>query len=114
MIVNGTEAAPGEEEAERHTKFMVRRDCALAMIVLFVNPTLLYLLGDPKDPVTVWKKLSDQFQIKTWAKKHELRERLYSLGLKRGDSVQEHICKMTKVFEEFAVISDQVKEREED
>ena len=61
-IVNGTEAAPGEEEAERHTRFVARRDRALAMIVLSVDPMLLYLLGDPEDPVTVWEKLSDQFQ----------------------------------------------------
>ena len=48
---------------------MARRDRALAMMVLSVDPTLLYLLGDPEDPVTVWKKLSDQFQKKTWANK---------------------------------------------
>ena len=43
-IVNGSEAAPGEDVAERHAKFVARRDRALAMIVLFVDPTLLYLL----------------------------------------------------------------------
>lgn len=53
-IVNGTETAPPEREA---AKFVTRRDCALALIVLSVEPSLLYLLGDPEDPVTVWKKL---------------------------------------------------------
>ena len=84
----------------------------LAMMVLSVDPTLLYLLGDPEDLVTVWKKLSDQFQKKTWANKLELRKRLYSLRLKEGDSIHEHICRMTEVFEELTVIGDSVKEED--
>ena len=79
---------------------------------LSVDLTLLYLLGDPEDPVTVWKKLSDQFQKKTWANKLELRKRLYSLRLKEGGSVQEHIRRMTEVFKELAVICDLVKEED--
>ena len=55
-IVNGTEEAPGEDAAaERHTKFAARKDHALATIVLSVEPSLLYLLGDPQDPIQVWK-----------------------------------------------------------
>ena len=95
LIVSGNETAPPETKAERHVKFVARRDHALALIILFVDSTLLYLLGDPMDLVTMWKKLSDQFQKKTWTNKLELRRRLYSLRLKERDSVQEHIRKMT-------------------
>ena len=63
-IVSGTEVVPDEGEAERHAKFAARRDRALAIIGLSVEPTLLYLLGDPDDPVAVWKKLCDHFQKK--------------------------------------------------
>ena len=111
-IVNGTETIPEEREAEKRAKFMTRRDRALALIVLSIEPSLLYLLGDPEDPVVVWKKLSDQFQKKTWANKLGLRRRLYSLKLKEGESVQEHIRKMTEIFEELAVIGDPVKEED--
>ena len=111
-IVNGTETIPEEREADKRAKFVARRDRALALIVLSVEPSLLYLLGDPEDPVVVWKKLSDQFQKKTWANKLGLRRRLYSLKLKEGDSIQEHIRKMTEVFEELAVIGDPVKEED--
>lgn len=38
---------------------------ALATIVLSVDLSLLYLTGDPEDPIAVWKKLGDQFQKKT-------------------------------------------------
>ena len=49
-----------------YAKFMARRDRALATIVLSVEPSLLYLIGDPvADPVAVWQKLADQFQKKT-------------------------------------------------
>ena len=111
-IVNGTETIPDEGQAERRAKFETRRDPALALIVLSVEPSLLYLLGEPEDPVTVWKKLSDQFQKKTWENKLGLRRRLYSLKLKEGDSVQEHIRIMTEIFEELPVIGDPVKEED--
>ena len=61
-IVDETEAAPDTAEAERHAKFVARRDHVLALIVLAMEPSLLYLIGDPKDPVAVWKKLSDQLE----------------------------------------------------
>ena len=81
--MNGKETAPDEGETECHSKFLARRDCALAIIVLAVEPLLLYLIGEP-DPVVVWKKLQDQFQEKTWASKLALQWRLHSLQLKDG------------------------------
>ena len=76
-IVNGTESPPAE--AEPLAKFNTRQDKALAIIVLSVDTTLLYLVGDPTDPIVVWTKLADQFQKKTWANKLHLRKRLYSM-----------------------------------
>ncbi len=60
-IVSGMETAPSDA-GEQSTKLLARRDHALATIVLVVDPTLLYLLGERDDPVIVWKKLQDQFQ----------------------------------------------------
>ena len=110
-IVDGTETDPGGE-GEAHKKFVSNRDRALAIVVLSVDPSLLYLLGDPKDPVVVWKQLSDQFQKKTWANKLELRRKLYSLQLKEGGSVQEHIKRITELFEALAVIGDPVSDED--
>ena len=56
-IVDGTETAPDEGEADRRSKFLARRNRALATIVLAVEPSLLYLIGDLEDPVVVWKRL---------------------------------------------------------
>ena len=71
-IVNGSENPPDSTQADIRAKFAARRDRALAIIVLSDEPLLLYLLGDPEDPIAVWKKLADQFQKKTWANKLEL------------------------------------------
>jgi hypothetical protein len=110
-IVNNKEKIPTEGDKEIQ-KFLSRRDRALATIVLSVDPSLLYLIGDPDDPVVVWNKLADQFQKKTWANKLALRRKLYSLRLKDGDSVQEHVKVMIETFDSLAAAGDPVKEED--
>ena len=51
-IVAGTEAAPGRDNG-MYENFLPRRDRTLAIIVLCVEPSPLYLVGDPEDPATV-------------------------------------------------------------
>ena len=80
-IMSGAMCA-SEAGRDRHTKFMARKDCILATILLFVEPSFYYLIGSPEDPVEVWMKLAYQFQKKTWANKLELQHRLYLLILK--------------------------------
>ena len=112
-IVAGTETLPGTVEGgDRRSKFLARRDRALATIVLTVEPSLLYLLGEPEDPSAVWQKLQDQFQKKTWANKLALRRRLHSLQLKDGESVQDHIKCMTELFNELAIVGDTIEEED--
>ena len=96
-IVSGTEEVPEEENADARRKFTARRDRALSIIVLAVDPSLLYLLGDPEDPKAVWKKLEEQFQPNTWSNKLQLRRKLYALKLKEGGSVNEHIKTMSEI-----------------
>ncbi len=89
-IVSGTERVPDPaRDADKHVKYVARKERALTNIVLSVEPSLLYLLGEPEDPVVVWEKLAGQFQHKTWANMLELRRRLYAMRLKEGGSVQQ-------------------------
>ena len=112
-IVDGTELSPDEiEQPANYRKYCDRRDRALSTIVLAVDTSLLYLLGDPQDPVEVWKKLCDQFQKKTWANKLTLRRRLYSLKLKDGEAVQSHIKQIVEIFDELAVIGQPIEEED--
>ena len=85
---------------------------ALTIMVLAVDPLLLYLLGDPEDPKAVWKKLEEQFQPKTWSNKLQLRRKLYALKLKEGGSVNENIKTMSEIFKGLAVIGDAVSEED--
>ena len=96
-IVSGTEVASAQSEADKFTKFATRRDKALATIVLSIDPSLLYFLGDLEDPKAVWKKLTDQFQKKIWADRLALRCMLNNLRLREGDSVQKHVKEMTEI-----------------
>lgn len=110
-IVKGTETAPAPD-ADGSAKFAVRKDRALATLVLTIEPSLLYLVGDPQDPAEVWKKLADQFEKRTWANKLSLRRRLHSLRLQDGDSVQEHIKALTEIFDSLSIVGDAVPEED--
>ena len=106
-IVNREEVMPEldmerrRESEEARRKFKIRYDKALTTIVLNVSPSLLYLLGDPEDPVKVWETLENQFQKRSWANKLTLKRKLSSLKLKEDQSVSEHIKAMTEIFKNF-------------
>ena len=58
-IVNGTETAPGQSQAEKYAKFMSRRDHAVAAIVLSLIPhCCIYSSGQNKVPIT-YRLVSD-------------------------------------------------------
>eukprot|EP00794_Sanderia_malayensis_P004203 gene4203-4765_t len=102
-LIHKTETVPPQTAAERHAKYITRKNRALAIVVLSIEPCLLYLLGDPQDPVVVWNKLAAQFQKKTWANKLALQRKLYSLRL---------IKEMTEVFEELSIVGDPIEEED--
>ena len=109
-IVAGTETAPAATEtAEVRSKFQARRDCALAMIVLAIDPALLYLIGDP---IAAWMTLQNLFQKKTWANKLVLCHKLRSLQMKDRELVQEHIKAMTELFNELAIVGDAIDDED--
>ncbi len=58
-IASGTEDAPAEDDAEARRKYTSRKDRALVIIVLGIDPSLLYLLGNPENPSEVWTQLQD-------------------------------------------------------
>ena len=111
-IVNGTEVAPEDTDAG-YSKFVGRCDKALAIMVLSVDPTLLYLIGEPTDPKAVWVKLANQFQKKTWENKLEMRRKLHSMRMREGDSVQGHIRQMTEVFNELSALDAPLSEEDQ-
>ena len=111
-IVNGTEVAPEDTDAG-YSKLVGRSDKALAIVDLSVDPTLLYLIGEPTDPKAVWVKLANQFQKKMWANKLEMRRKLHSMRMREGDSVQGHIRQMTEVFNELSALDAPMSEEDQ-
>lgn len=111
-IVSGTETAPSSTDAAVVQKFELRKDRALATIVLAVEPKLLYLIGDPNDPKVVWEKLQDIFQKKSWANKFRLKRKLYNMKLKPGDDLQVHLKTFVEIFEELAVVGDPIQDED--
>ena len=58
-VINGTKTVPDSRtEMGLYAKYLSRKNRALATIVLSLEPSLLYLIGDPDDPGVVWKKIS--------------------------------------------------------
>ena len=110
-IVSGTETAPPSTD-NTHANFIRRRDKALATIVLAVDATLLYLLGEMEDPKQVWDTLQGQFQKRTWANKLRLRKQLYALKLHEGGSVQEHMKLLTETFNELSIVGDTITDED--
>ena len=100
-LVEGEETAPRTEDAG-YAKLVEHCDRALAIVVLSINSTLLYLVGEPTDPKEVWTKLKDQFQKKSWANKLEMRRKLHSLRLKEGNFIKGHIKQMMEIFNVFS------------
>ena len=49
-LVGGTEPVPKQTDADKYTKYLEKKNKALAAIVLIVDPKLLYLIGDPENP----------------------------------------------------------------
>jgi hypothetical protein len=53
QIVTGGETAPTRGSESEQAKSASRRDWALTTIVLAVNPSLLYQIGNPEHPVKI-------------------------------------------------------------
>lgn len=109
-FVDGSESAPAD--TSRLANYNSRKNKALANIVLAIDPKLLYLISDPDDPATVWNKLRDTFQKKSWSNKLRLRKKLYSMRLENNGNLQEYLKTCVELFDEMAVIGDALSEED--
>ena len=71
--VSGNKSAPVEDTVDEMKGYYASRwDKALATIVFLADLLLLYLLGNPDNPVCVWRKLEEQYQNKFISKNQVL------------------------------------------
>ena len=106
-IVNGTKAEPGEG-AETRAKVLAQRDKALVTTVLAIEPGLLYLVGT--DPTNCLEDTKGAILHRTWADKLELKQKLFSMWLADGGSVQEHIKFMIEICDELSVTGEPIRD----
>lgn len=112
-IVDGKETAPtGAGQETALAKFNQQRGKALAIMVLAIDPKLLYHIGDPTDPVVVWTKLRNVFQKKSWSNKLRLKRKLYNMKLQPGGNLQQHLKEFIELFDELAVVGDAMEDED--
>ena len=107
-LVCGEENVPTDNG--QLARYTTRKHKALAVIVLSIDPSLLYIVGEADDPILVWEKLQNQFEKKSWSNKLYLRRKLHTIRLVDGGSVQDHIKQMMDIFDELARIGDPLNE----
>ena len=116
-LVTGTEAAPADTATQAvKSAYKVRADKALAIIVLSVDTSLLYLLENPEDPVAVWNTLSGHFRKKTWANKLQLRRKIintrYVVTREGSSRIDSHIKIMSEIFSELTAVGDVISQED--
>ena len=84
----------------------LKKDRALALIVLSIEPSLLYIVGDSDNPITVWKKLADHVSEKDMGQPTGVEAQTVLLAFK-GGSIRsgtyqsEDVCNDEKKFAQF-------------
>ena len=81
-------------------------------MVLSVDPSILYIIGNPEDPVVVWKKIANQYEKRTWARRLDLRRKLHSMKFKEGIFTQAQVKEMTELFDLLSVAAETVSEED--
>ena len=97
-IVDGSKRAPSTSDSA-YSKFITRRDCALATIILSINPYLLYLIGDPTEPTAVEAMYTIS---KEYIGKQVSPPLIFAL--REGQSIQENVKAIIEIFNELFVI----------
>ena len=89
-----------------------KKQKALAILVLALDPSLLYIIGpDPDSAAEVWKLLERQFQKDSWINKLTIKKKLYNLRL-TGNDVSGHIKEITELFQSLTLLGCEVEDEE--
>ena len=89
-----------------------KKQKALAILVLALDPSLLYIIGpDPDSAADVWTLLQNQFQKDSWLNKLTIKKKLYNLRL-TGNNVSGHIKEMTELFQSLTLLGCEVEDEE--
>ena len=105
-------ASANSQTIKAYREYKAKMDKALAIIVLAVDQTLLYLLGEPTDPQIVWSILENQFIKNSWSNKLALFTKLLSTKLYSPDQLEGHIRAMVQNFNDLSTIGCPLEEED--
>jgi len=111
-IVDGSEVPPSLSDVKEYKNYCLRKEKALANIVLAVDPKIYYILGDPKDPQEAWMKIQNQYEGNTFQNRFKLRNQLYHMRLNENEDMNNHIKNMTEIFDKLSVMGESLQEED--
>lgn len=111
-IVNGSEVLQEDATAEEKRKFKKRENLALASVCLSISASLQIYVRSAENEKEAWDSLAKHFQQKTLSRKIQLRRKLYSIKLKKGSDMVEHINAVKTIAEHLDAIGDPISEHD--
>ena len=84
---------------------------AISTICLAMGTSELMNVRNCETTAVVWKRLAEIYEAKGVARTVFIRRRLYSTRKQEGDSMQEHINKITELVEQLIGLDDPITER---
>ena len=104
-------AVRGDTQAAQ-AKFDRAQRKARATLVLQISSNLIYLITDCETPQAVWNKLKEHFERDTMANKLFLKKQFFSLKMREGSSMQNHLRRMKEITDQLASIKAPIPEEE--
>lgn len=99
-VVGGSEARPQENDGAWKKK----DEKALATICLTIKDSELVHVRSCTTSADAWKKLGEVYETKSLARRLFLKRKLFTSRLEDGESMQEHINKITTLAEQLNAI----------
>ncbi|GJS77777.1 retrovirus-related pol polyprotein from transposon TNT 1-94 [Tanacetum coccineum] len=78
--------------------YMLQEENAHSTILLCLSDEVLYEVGDEETEKGVWKKLETIYMKKSLTNKLLLKQRLFSLRMKEGSSLKEHLDALNSIL----------------
>jgi hypothetical protein len=70
---------------------------ALSALQLSLSPDVLREVTNAKSVTELWKKLEELYMTKSLANKPRLKERLYTISMVEGTSIQSHLNEFNSI-----------------
>ena len=111
-LVDGSEKPPAND-ANEEAKLKYKRKCnrAIAMITTNISDSKIYLVTSCEDtPQGIWDTLTKHFEGKTISRKLFLMKAFFSLRMREGTSVANHIRELKDLIDKLRAVETPIEE----